>query len=236
MYDIAICDDKKEHQEILRKLIIKTSHPDVRNINKFESGEALVNAYKNSQKFSIIFLDMKMGKIDGIQTAELIRKYDNKVLIIIVTSIIDYAIEGYRINAFDFILKPINEVKFKKVLLKALRKIRDSESKVYVVQNRDKVKLVKLDNIFYFESDGRYSDIYCEGEIITTNENITNIEKNISGDGFVRISRFYLLNMSYISEIDSEEILLKNGKRLRYSIKLQKNIKEKYMYYMMEEM
>ncbi|GEM_PF-2433772 len=233
MYKVAICEDNQEQQKCIKGLIEKLEIPDIHEIETFDSGETLVEAYKRGNQYSIILLDMQMDELDGIETGEIIQRYDKNVIIIIVTSILEYAVDGYSINAFDFVLKPINEMKFQKILYKAIKQLKESINRVYKISKRDKTELLKLSEIIYFESDRKKVKIHCLDRIVSNNESISEVEESIEKYNFMRISRFYLINLAFIKEIRSNDIVLSNGEILRYSSKLQKNIKKSYMNFMM---
>lgn len=232
---IAICEDDKEQQQFIESLLKENKKYNDIEIRLFDSGEELIDAYQSGQVFSIIFLDMQMKELNGIETGQYLRKYDKKAIIIIITSILEYAMDGYSINAFEFILKPIDREKFDKILERAFKKVKDYTQKVYIVQAKDRVKVVRLSDIIYFESIGKKVDIHSIEGVESSNESISVVEKQFVLDGFIRISRFYLLNMRYIKEIQVDNILLKDGERLKYSEKLQKSIKEGYMNFMLGE-
>lgn len=233
MYKVAICEDNQDQKKYIKELIEKLEIPDIQEIDTFDSGETLVEAYKRGNQYSIILLDMQMDELNGIETGEIIQRYDKNVIIIIVTSILEYAVDGYSINAFDFILKPINEMKFQKILYKAIEQLKKRINRVYKISKRDKTELLKLSEIIYFESDRKKVKIHCLDRIVSNNESISEVEESIEKYNFMRISRFYLINLAYIKEIRSNDIVLSNGEILRYSSKLQKNIKKSYMNFMM---
>jgi len=232
---IAICEDEPEQQFILENLIHSLKLDFNYEIHKFSSGAKLVEAYKKKEYSSIIFLDMKMEGMDGIQTAEIIKGYDKKSIIIIVTSILEYAIEGYRVNAFDFLLKPIKKEKLEQVLRRAFRRVEKEQLQTFVIEARDKTVVLPLDNILYVESCGRKTNIVCETELYINKLSISETEQALSSKGFVRISRYYLVNMKNIKEIGIKEIVLYSGISLVMSERLRDKIKIKYMGYRMEE-
>lgn len=233
MYNIAICEDNEEQQKIIENYIIMNMKISDFRIDKYDTGESLVAAFINDERYIIIFLDMQMNELDGIQTAELIRKYDEECIIIIITSIIEYAVEGYHIDAFDFILKPVTEQKFNLIMNKALKKLKAKVKKTYVIQTRGKTKIIKLSDIKYIESDKRSVHIHCQEESLNSNENIGKVETKLEEEDFIRISRYYIVNMDYISEIGSKCITLKSGESLKFSDKYRDIIKKNYMKYMM---
>jgi len=230
---IAICEDDRKQQQLLENYITALKLGEPYEVEKFDSGEDLVRIYESGQKFSIILLDMQLEELDGIQTAEIIRKYDKDSIIIIITSIIEYAVDGYGVNAYDFILKPVEENKFVKVFRSAIKKIQTENNRTYVIQIRDMTIVLKLSNIVYIESARKKINVYCENEQYFSNEKISTVEKNLSQFGFVRISRYYLVNMAHIKKIGTNDILLSTEEVLNYSKSHQKEIKIRYMNFMM---
>lgn len=232
--NIAICEDDVTQQEILETLIQSLEIKLTYEIHKFSSGEELVKAYKEAH-FSIILLDMQMEGMDGIQTAKIIKSIDKKSIIIIVTSILEYAIEGYQVDAFDFLLKPVKKEKMEQVLKRAFDRIKNMEEQTFIIEKRNKTIVLSLPQIYYIESSGRKTNIVCETGSYISNISISEAENYLTSKGFVRISRYYLLNMKHIKEIGSKEILLHSGKTLVMGEKLRDNIKSVYMGYRMEE-
>jgi DNA-binding LytR/AlgR family response regulator len=236
MYKIAICEDVLEQQEHLKRIIEEMGNSDLQEPDLFSSGEEMIEAYNNGTKYSIILLDMQLKELNGIETAKMIRRHDKKVIIIIVTSIMEYAVEGYSINAFDFILKPVDEKKLEVIVKKALREIWENESKIYRISKRDRIQIVKLSDIIYFESDNKKVRIHCVDQVVSDNNSLSELEQCLMQDGFIRISRFFLLNLAYIKEVDIDFVLLTNGEQLRFSRKLQRKIKRCYMDFMIGDM
>lgn len=236
MIRIAICEDSKEQQDYLEKLVLSQKINGSIEIHKFDSGESLIAESDKGLDFSILLLDMKMRELDGIQTAKVVRKRNKKSIIIIVTSILEYAVDGYSVNAFDFILKPVDQDKFSKVFSNAIKKIQRDENKTYAVETRDKLSVLKLNQIMYFESCKKKVIVRCNDSDYTSNESITSVENKLSDHGFLRISRYYLVNMQHIEAFNVNEVLLSNEQSLVYSKKNVDELKRKYMEYMMEDM
>ena len=139
-------------------------------------------------------------------------------------------------NAFDFILKPVDQEKFGKVFRKAIKKIQMDENKTYAVEARDKLLVFKLNQIVYFESSKKKVIVHCEDNDYTGNEGISSVETKLSNQGFLRISRFYLVNMQHIKTFKVKEIFMSNGASLTYSKKKCNELKQTYMEFVMEDM
>ncbi len=205
------------------------------DLKKYRSGEELIFAYESGARFSVILLDMQMNELDGIQTANVIRQMDKDCLIIIVTSIIEYAVEGYSIDAYDFVLKPIDQEKFYRVLRKAIKEIQVRANKIYEIRTRDMTKMIRLAEITYFESNRKKVIVHTIDGHYENNESISTVEDKLTQDGFVRISRYYLINVNYIKEIDVKTLVLLSGEELKYSDKYRDKIKSEYMKFMVGE-
>ena len=232
--NIAICEDEIEQQIILENMINSLELSYLYQIYRFSSGEELVEAYQNNLYFSIILLDMQMKYIDGIKTAEIIRNFDKNGIIIIITSILEYAIEGYGINAFDFILKPVKRDKLGHIFHRAIKQIQDCGKQTYVIETREKTIVLQLSRILYVESNGRSVDFICENEKYISNVNITNTEKQLISKGFIRISRYFLVNLGRVKAVGVKEVFLDTGKTLQMSEKLRREVKKQYMEFVME--
>jgi DNA-binding LytR/AlgR family response regulator len=233
MIKIAICEDEKIQQQELQQFILNLGIIELIDIQIFNSGEELVRKYEAGERFSIILLDMKMGELDGIQTAEIIRKLDNYCLIIIITSIMEYAIEGYHVDAYDFILKPVNEDKFNKLLRKAIQEIQVVMNKLYVIHTKDRKIAIKQAEIVYIESARKQVIVHTREESFINNVTISKVESELVDDGFIRISRYYLINVIHIKEIGVKTLLLTSGEELKYSKKYADIIEKEYIRFMM---
>lgn len=115
MFKIAICDDEEIFRRNIHKMII--DYMDKKGclceIDEFDSGKDFINLGINMTKYDIVFLDINMDDIDGIQTAEEIRKVSNDIFIVFVTAFIHYAVQGYNVEAIRYILKNDDSVKNK---------------------------------------------------------------------------------------------------------------------------
>ena len=236
MLDIAICEDDIIQQERLEILLSEIGLQESINLRKFDSGEKLIKSYESDDRYGIILLDMQLDLLDGIQTAGIIREYDKNCLIIIITSILEYAVEGYSIDAYDFIMKPVDKEKFGRVIYKAIKELQVRMNKTYLIQTRDKTKAIKLSEIQFIESNRNRVIIHTNKETYTNNESISSVVDKLGKDGFVRISRYYIVNIYYVKEIGTKTLRLITGEELKYSEIYRDNIKKEYLKFMMGDM
>ena len=209
---IAICDDEK----IIRELIgnkVKEQYPDS-EIVFYQSGEELLLSDKHAD---ILFLDIQMPGIDGMETARELRKKDKNVILIFVTAVEEYVFQAFDVKAFNYIVKPIDHEKFSTILQKAVNewKLQDISEKVpeerYVLINNSGVHTkVAIDEIVYAEVFNRKVVIHKLNEEIEYYGKMSDLE-SIAGNNFFRPHRAYLVNFKYVEKYDATTIYLEKG-------------------------
>ena len=209
---IAVCDDEKNVQELLRSKIVK-QYPDA-DIIFFSSGEELL---LSAQHIDILFLDIQMTGKNGMETARELRKKDKNVILIFVTAIEEYVFQAFDVGAFHYIVKPIDDTKFADVLCRAVDEWRSQDMNVkepesnYMMINRGGVHIkVIFDEIVYAEVFNRKVVIHKLNDVIEYYGKISDLEK-LAGDSFFRPHRAYLINFKYVEKYDATTIYLEKG-------------------------
>ena len=180
-------------------------------IRQFYSGEKLI---QSSDKFDIIFLDIIMNDLDGMKTAQIFRQKAFDKILIFISSSREYVFDAYDVEAFQYLLKPIDEKKLKRALQKAVLKIESHSQEFIIVSKERQKKKLFLDDIYYFEIKGRVIDIHGADGIFTYYEQIGVLEKNLQGKGFFRCHKSYLINLKYVDAYNKQEAILDNGERI----------------------
>ena len=176
----------------------------------YETGDALLAAGK---QFDIVFLDIQMEGTDGIETAKRLRQRDEDTILIFITGIREYVFQAFDVAAFHYLLKPIEEGKFREVFHRAGRELEKRKSKrreTVFIKTRNRSFSLEKDSILYIESRGKKVEIHTTGETIEAYASMNEMEGQLGG-GFFRCHRGYLVNMAYVAEYDSESITLNNG-------------------------
>lgn len=196
----------------------------------YNSGFALEKGILTGQKFDLIYLDIQMKNGDGISTARNIRKMDENVIIIFVSSYDKYMMELFRLDVFAFIKKPIEQDSFSKTFLEANRKI-CSKNFFYAFKYRNQEYKIPCKDILYYESRGRQITIYERGgETYVFNGKLSDVEKNLEEGKipFLRIHQSYLVNYLLIKSRTKSEVVLINGTKLKISEDKQKKFSRDY--------
>lgn len=151
MIKIAVCEDEKETQLLIEDYlenILKDISIEY-EIQKYISGEELLES--NLKDIDILLLDIKMEKLNGMDTARKIREVDNEMEIIFVTSLIDYVQEGYEVRAYRYLLKPIELEELKKHVLACIKDIEINKESHITIKNKSNTYKIYLNEIKYIE-------------------------------------------------------------------------------------
>ena len=234
MINIAICDDQDYYRKNLKQILEKISlRNNIRfNIEEFKSGKELLNIYKRDiPKFDVIFLDIILGDSNGIDVAKCILDLYSSVKFIILSSSKDFILDGYDISAINYIIKPSSIERIEKELLRAID-IQENNKKFYEINKNGNTVLLKLNNIYYFEVDHRKVNVYEKENVIDYYDRLDNVEKNLADKGFKRCHRSYVINISKIKELRSNEVKLLNEQIVPVGRKYKENLKETFFNYL----
>ena len=224
---IAICDDNAEiGREIF--LLTKQSCPKA-EITLFSAGEELI---KEKIYFDIIFLDIEMGQLDGIETAKRLRKENRsgkKSVIIFITAYSDYMEQAFDVNAFHYLLKPVNKEKFIRVFSSALKELESTDPFIVVKVFGDSQKLL-LKDIYYIESSNKKAVFHTKKGMLEAYRKMEELEQELTGS-FFRCHRCFLVNMESICAYSCEKIKLINGETLKKKKKKYPEFVKAYMRY-----
>lgn len=227
--DIAVVDDEKVIREHIREMI-ENQKQDC-NAACFSSGEELLATAKT---FDIIFLDIQMDGMNGIEAAKEVREKNADTVLIFITGIKEYVFEALDIYAFHYLLKPVTEQKFTEVFEQALREARLRKmrrKKQLFINTRGKGITIDTDNILYIESISRKVEIHTTQEVIEAYAALGELEMQLGGT-FYRCHRGYLVNMAHITEYKSDSITLTGGNTVYLTKKKYGEFVNAYMWYL----
>ncbi|MDO4285475.1 MAG: LytTR family DNA-binding domain-containing protein [Eubacteriales bacterium] len=211
MLHIAICDDEKEFVRHLSALIRQYGEETGQNIRitAFYDGMELTEKYDAS--IDLIFLDIQMKMMDGLHAAGHIRQMDGQVGIIFLTTLAQYALEGYRYNAANYLLKPLKYARLKAELDQfSARRQRDPAPSLVIANDTGKYR-IPLKSIRYLETFNRNLMFHTEQENIICYKSMKEMERELCGQGFARCHTSFIVNLFYIKGVRKLEIELITG-------------------------
>lgn len=213
MLSIAVCDDEVvECCRLARKIKESLEQMNIMcTIRQFCSGRELLQA---PESFDIIFLDIIMDDLDGMKTAQKFRDRACENILVFVSSSREYVFEAYDVEAFHYLLKPVDDKKLGSILRKAVRKT-ESRSQDFIIVSRERQKKkLFLHGIYYFEAKGRILDVHGADGIFTYYGQIGEMEDKLREKGFFRCHKSFLANLEYVNSYNRQELMLDNGERI----------------------
>lgn len=227
---IAICDDEDNSISILSDYINKIKNYNV-NITEFKSGEDLLQEYeKSNEKYDIIFLDMEMEQMNGIETANKIREQDRNTIIIFVTSHKKYMEHSFECRPFRFLVKPVDFMKFRDAFIKACETIELEHPYLIFQDGRNIIRLL-YEDILYFENRSHWVYIYTFDSEYKTYMTFAKLLKQIDMRQFVITHKSYIINLNYFKELCRNDIKLRNGFVIPLSRNYKNEVKLKILYF-----
>ena len=221
MIKIGICDDEKIFLDKILEMVQKyLSEKNIKaDIDTFTDGKSLVEGYR---EYDILFLDIEMPILDGMETAKRIREMNSQTLIIFVTSSQEMVYKAFEVKTFRYLVKPIEYNELMIVLdaaIEELNKIGDETITVEITQ-RKYIKIL-VSEIIYIEKIRRKIIIHTKEKSYESNINIRDIEILLMEKNFYRTYTSYLVNMECIKDYDKNSVILRNGEivmlsRLKY--------------------
>ena len=180
---------------------------------KTHRGSAKSAVFTNSfnNNFDLVFLDIEMPKINGMDTASEIRKKDQYVTIIFVTNVAQYAIKGYEVNAHYFLLKPLRYDDFKGKLERTISFIEKTKEKnLFVVNTQREKRIIETNDITHIIVLNHDLYIYTKDEEILSTGSLRKIESKLEKYGFFRVNNYCVVNLAYISSYKKNSIFIGN--------------------------
>lgn len=246
---IAICDDEAYIRTYIRTLIEKQS-VDYR-ITEFSSGKELLQFQEENAELGIdiLFLDIMLKDIDGMTVAKQLRKkmesqqkavWGSLPLLIFVTGSQAYMQSAFEVNAFQYIVKPIQESEFERIFAQAVREYQcllqsnSLQPKEIMVKSKNRMRKVPAEQVYYIESSNRKVILCLKDEKIEYYDKIGELEQELQPD-FFRIHKGYLVHMKYVEGYDRTEVRMKNGDNLLISKYKYHDFVKAYMQYITEE-
>lgn len=217
--NVCICDDDEtihERIKFLLKSFYNAETPiDVRDTS---SGEELLARYSSGESFDIIFLDVEMGAMNGIQTAEIIRKTDPNAIIIFVSSYSSYVFDAFRFEALHFIVKPIKTSEFEEVFRRAINKYKSTHSTINLKWQNERYT-INISDITYIEGYRRHITVHTPDESYEAVGKISDIENELEPLGFIRVHQGFIVNMDRIKRFDANDVILQDNSRIMISVR-----------------
>lgn len=227
---VAICDDNKGVINSVRNALMQCKEivPQL-YIDEFYSGESILDYYSKGGKYDLIFMDIHMEEIDGINTAFKLKRMQKDLMLIFLTGHTIYVKEAFTVQAFQYLTKPVKQEEIIKEFKRAVEYYKVNHTK-YKIEDKRSTVYLEISNIIYMEVRNHMITIYADKgdkgdkcEYIIKGK-LKDEESRLKKYDFVRCHQGYLVNMYWIEAIMDDSILLKNGKSIPVSRRMRKEV------------
>lgn len=236
MLKIAIIEDSKEYADLLKKKIQETDFKDEVKVGLYFDPIEFLDALSEGEEYQLCFSDIEMPGLDGLRLAEEIRKKGSRMMLIFISCYMEYATEGYRVRAFDYLLKGHLDDRWDAMAGRVVKQLEDDREKVYKITLQNSIKVIPVDSIIYIYKEGKYCNFVVDGmEGVAVRKAIREVGDEFKKyRGFIQIKRGYIINAGKIRKYTAEKVIMENGDELVIGRVHVADVKGKVMEYMEE--
>ncbi|MBQ6091075.1 MAG: response regulator transcription factor [Lachnospiraceae bacterium] len=232
VFKVAVCDDDQRFTSSFIRFIQNTAAGRTLDLefSEYYSGESILDSIGYGMKFDLIFLDMELKGLNGIETAERLRERDTNVLLVFCTGKVSPSPESFKASPYRYLLKTFSNEQLELEINSILKKLVNNNQRMFLPgKNKDEIIRVYVQNVLYLENSRRGSTAYileptlAEERSIPISSKLDNIEKEYPD--FVRIHRSYLVNINHVDRVDIDKVVLDNNTELSVSRPYRKELR-----------
>lgn len=216
MVNIAILEDDAGDEASLEQSLQRYAQEQQELFSIRTFSDPAVFLQNSPSAFDLIFLDIDLPTMTGMELARQIRRRDSLVTLIFVTNLEKYAVSGYSVGAFDFVVKPINYYRFASMLRRALRSIAARQPREVVIQTSGGITRLNVTQLYYVEIRDHLLIYHTVGENLTAWGKMSDVEAQLAPYDFARCSTSHLVNLRFVDSVEGSDVLVA-GTRLPIS-------------------
>ena len=200
MYRIAVVEDEQQYRDEVCQYIEQyaTEHQLKFDVTTYTDGQEIVDDVQ--KHYDIIFFDIEMTQLNGMDAAKVIRERDVNVVMVFITNMAQYAIEGYEVGALDFVLKPIDYYGFSFRLARALGRVQKKQGNLeFAINTPGGIKKLNSNDIYYIEIENRFLVYHTAEGDFSQRGTLQSAEEMFQNYHFVKCNHWYLVNLKYVT-------------------------------------
>ena len=216
MLRCAIVEDSPRELEHLKECLARYSAERDIPLETTAFGDAASFLEHYRADYDIVFMDIELPGINGMEAAHRLREIDQQVILIFVTNMAQFAVKGYEVDALDYIIKPAQYGPLSIKLDRAAQRWRAAAESVMVALPTGTQRLL-LWEIYYIEVQGHKLTYHTEKGQLPGTGTLQDAEQRLHGKGFLRCNKCYLFNQKHIQTVTGSDVVLSNGEKLQIS-------------------
>ena len=230
---IAVCDDNSIDLKAMREVFRRVAPMHI--LDTFSEGSKLLDAISGGRSYDLLFLDIIMPEITGMELARKIAVIAPDIPVVFLTDSDAYAVEAFSVRALHYILKPMTEQSLKECLNR-LEERRSARRRVYIVSSSGDQHMFFADELQYAECDAHYYDLHLKnGTVIRVRMTQKEIRDTL-GDSFLMVSRGLVVNVEFIRQLGPKSCILKDGREILLSRSNTEEIHSAYAAYVFSQL
>lgn len=229
MIKIALCDDDSQFLNKITSLIqfFLQNRADSSAITMYTNPAALIAAVSDGERYDIYILDVKMPEKNGIDVARYIREYQPDTPLLFISSYLNYAAEGYKVQALRYVPKLDLENALPEALEQALSTLKDTDTCSILVQHYQNYTRILYKDILYIQKIQRRIQIVTNRQgVFQDNRGIKELFSEIDDPRFIFSDRAYFVNLDYVQALDGSWLVMANGDRIPISRPMMPHVKQ----------
>ena len=216
MLRIAIVEDEAHQREQLESGVRAVLCELSAELTCLDSAQPLMERYAAGERFDLLLLDIQLPGMDGMSAAARVREFDADVLIVFITSMAQYAVQGYKVDALDFLVKPVAHEVLDACLSRALRRMRKREPASLSVRSGGSLRIVPVSSILYAESREHRTLLRTREEEIPCAGSLGSLEESLIPHGFYRCHAAFVVSFAQVERLDGGDVII-GGRRVPLS-------------------
>ena len=232
MKRIAIIDDIRSYAEEIKNKILSSNWDCNIEVDIYDNPRIFLQTAKSGKEYNLCLSDIEMPDMDGIKLAKEIREFDPYMLLIFLTAYPKYAILGYKVDAYDFILKDQFNEEWEKVQIKIKKEFEREDDDYYLVQASNFFEKISLGQVFYIFKEKKYSIFVLERREIAVRKPLKQIQSELKKKNqFILVERGCIVNIEKIKRFELREIEMADGKKISLGHIRTSEVREKILSY-----
>ena len=228
---IAICDDSLNDLDLLRTTILNHTYIRDTQVDSYTSSVEFIEKVENGTYYDIVFLDIEMPEMNGIECGHRLHRATNNTVLIFLTNFPQYALEGYECEALRYLVKPCDANKIKDTLVRALQVVEEKTHKITIKKQNSNIS-IKISDLYFVEYSNRHIVYHTKNETIEAGGTLENVYDKLKYYGFIQVHQGYLVNMEKIKTFKNSYVILDNGTNVIMSVRRKTEVYSEYIKYL----